>query len=548
MYKRQLIGVSVTGWLPGFGGGISESQSRAYWRGMATPIAINDFKVNGTAVTLTLKNKEMKKLRITEIYFDNTPLGVGDTVLMPGSQALVTGTLPASCGSEGTSYTYQVKIVYDNIDTGLTGKTEIGNTPLVGKCAGGGGGGKAPGGKPSNWADSHCNYRKKLTFDNSGSTEDLTNFPVLVKLNSGRIAYAKTDATDIRFYDADNSTLLPKETELWDESGDSYIWVKVPQVDAGSSSDYIWAYYNCTNTNTDSPAQVWDSNYKGVWHLSETSGTHYDSTSNNNDGTPQGGLNQDASGKINGADEFDGSNDYVGIPDSSSVRVDRDLTISVWIYPTHISKGRQSIVFKHYNNEYEVIMEPSGLISFYHGDGSWEEIQEPGNMIVTQNKWNYVVITRTMGDMTIRFYLDGNFIGSDVFTDVPLASSYPVEIGLRMGSNNYFEGIIDEVRISNTVRSADWIKASYLSSSDSMISFGSPAGRSVNARFTYTVNDDDGIEWVALTEDGVTVENETVSNCDTFYTNTYYTYDASSTYVVSYKDCEGHTKSRTYEP
>lgn len=35
-----------------------------------------------------------------------------------------------------------------------------------------------------------------------------------------------------------------------------------------------------------------------MWHLNETSGTHEDSTSNANDGSPQGGVTQNATGQI----------------------------------------------------------------------------------------------------------------------------------------------------------------------------------------------------------------------------------------------------------
>jgi hypothetical protein len=63
---------------------------------------------------------------------------------------------------------------------------------------------------------------------------------------------------------------------------------------------------------------------------------------------------------------------------------------------------------------------------------------------------------------------------------------------------------------------------------------------------TYAANDADGLEWVALTEDSVVVENNTVSGCETFYSATYSSYNASKTYVGQYKDCDGNTVSQTY--
>jgi hypothetical protein len=57
-----------------------------------------------------------------------------------------------------------------------------------------------------------------------------------------------------------------------------------------------------------------------------------------------------------------------------------------------------------------------------------------------------------------------------------VTNNEPVRIGTdRLG--RYFNGIIDEVRISNIARSADWIKAQYLSMKNDFITFGNMVGR-----------------------------------------------------------------------
>jgi hypothetical protein len=88
--------------------------------------------------------------------------------------------------------------------------------------------------------------RMEITFNNSESTENLTNFPVLVKLDSTRIDYSKTkdNGEDIRFTDSDGTTLLSHEIEQWNESGDSFVWVKVPNIPAQSTNNFIYMYYN----------------------------------------------------------------------------------------------------------------------------------------------------------------------------------------------------------------------------------------------------------------------------------------------------------------
>ena len=179
-------------------------------------------------------------------------------------------------------------------------------------------------------------YKRKLTFNNSSQSENLVNFPVLIKLNSSRIDYSNTQNSgqDLRFYDADGITLLAHEIESWNESGDSYVWVKVPQIDGSSSADYIWMYYgNDGASDGQDPNNVWDSNYQGVWHLDETSGDHADATSNGNDGTPEGNVIQNTTGYIGGANDFDGSDDAVSVPDAPSLDISSAVTLSAWIKP-----------------------------------------------------------------------------------------------------------------------------------------------------------------------------------------------------------------------
>lgn len=53
------------------------------------------------------------------------------------------------------------------------------------------------------WYDGSWTYRKTVTFTNSASTENLTNFPILVKLTASNFDFTKAQSAgqDIRFVD-----------------------------------------------------------------------------------------------------------------------------------------------------------------------------------------------------------------------------------------------------------------------------------------------------------------------------------------------------------
>jgi len=65
-------------------------------------------------------------------------------------------------------------------------------------------------------------------------------------------------------------------------------------------------------------------------------------------------------------------------------------------------------------------------------------------------------------------YVDGEI---SAHSGEPGIGYSPDSNAVGSGTGEYFSGIIDEVRISNSARSADWIKAQYLSMNDGFITF-----------------------------------------------------------------------------
>jgi len=144
------------------------------------------------------------------------------------------------------------------------------------------------------WYNGAWTYRKKLTFDNSGQSENLTNFPTMVKLTSTNFTFsqAQSSGQDIRFTDSAGTNLLDYEIESFDASGEeAYLWVKVPQIDGSSATDYIYMYWgNPSASDAQDADATWNSNYKGVWHLNDDAATSTvsDSSGNSNNITSSG--------------------------------------------------------------------------------------------------------------------------------------------------------------------------------------------------------------------------------------------------------------------
>jgi len=142
------------------------------------------------------------------------------------------------------------------------------------------------------WPESYkgWEYRQTLQVDAGKVPGELTNFPMLVTeacIQSELWDHARSNGTDILFAGDDGETKLSYEVEKYNtNSQELAIWVKVPTLYAAANT-FLYMYYGNVNaSDQQDTSNVWDSNYAAVWHLCETNGTHYDSTTNSNDGTP----------------------------------------------------------------------------------------------------------------------------------------------------------------------------------------------------------------------------------------------------------------------
>lgn len=322
-------------------------------------------------------------------------------------------------------------------------------------------------------------YRKNITLKNSSTT--LSNFPVMIKLNSSRIDYAKVQnaGQDLRFTD-NSGNILPHEIELWNSSGTSIIWVKIPTFTGGTTTS-IWMYYNNPSaTDGQDKTNVWDSNFQAVWHLS---GSAQDSSINTKNGSITGAAN---SSTIAGQGlSFSGSN-YVSVPDTmisnSSV-----MTLEGWF-----KTSQSDMVLMGWTNQNYPSAATSYVPTLYIGSDNklraeqWMGSSSPitTSSTVNDNQWHYAVLTTNTNTQSL--YVDGVLIGSLAgaistfsatknYIGMGYNASWPTTTSSGWRSMN---GALDEFRISNVVRSASWIQMSNLNIRDGLAAFNNEESNS----------------------------------------------------------------------
>ncbi|HEX3032206.1 MAG TPA: DUF2341 domain-containing protein, partial [Bacillota bacterium] len=311
---------------------------------------------------------------------------------------------------------------------------------------------------------------KKITLDHTKvSGTDQFNFPVLISLTG--LNHINQGGSDVRFTASDGTTELAREIESY-SNGNLLAWVKVPTLSA-TVDTVVYMYYDdptLTEPAANSPYgrnSVWDSNYKAVYHMSDaTASTISDSTSNGQTGTKSGGTGPtELSGAIGKVQGFDGVDDMISIPQRSLT----GPTTFQGIIKRNVTGTRQHLL----SNNLSGVGTNQRL--FINGENARYDIFNSGAQ-------KLVVGTTVMGT-TDYYFMTGSYDGSgvNIYVNGQLEKTLAVSAPPDNIDNNYFIGAyqngvgtygefvnanIDEVRISDSARTANWIRTEYTNQSN----------------------------------------------------------------------------------
>ena len=339
----------------------------------------------------------------------------------------------------------------------------------------------------SDWYNPGWTYRKPITVDSGDVDEVLTDFPVLVFLNSDRVdwGYVQDDLDDLRFISSDNETVLDYEIESFVVNVDAWIWVKLFYV-SNTSNTWFWMYWgNDAAASGENIEAVWDDNFVMVQHMVDNDiSSILDSTQNNNDGTKFGANEpvETDSGIIDSAQDFDGSDDNIEITSPTDLDVTDNFTFESWINHDVVTSTQISMFssIKFRQGGIEVFKDNRDTPRIYiHYVAAQKDAYTSGANLIPSGTWYYVVISydKDLVSSNIKFYIDGSSVATgqgDFATSVGTNINNPLIGDSYLGTPNWGD-LLDEMRISNSTRSDSWIKASYETGIDDLLTFGSAA-------------------------------------------------------------------------
>ncbi len=310
-------------------------------------------------------------------------------------------------------------------------------------------------------------FQKDITVDHNDVVSDLTDFPVLIDITDSDLASnVLSNGNDISF--TIGGTTVAHEIELFDKvTGHLVAWVKVPSL-SSTTNTTITMLYGCPNVPARNSDNVW-SDYAVVQHLNDDpSGIQYDSTGNNHDGTSYGGLNSSnlIIGQIGQAVSFDGVDDVISL---GQVYTDdwTDFTMSVWVYQSITDDNRcfsKSLTTTPTDHIMATRVAGNYLTTRLRTDGTGGTGNSyDSNTTVSLGAWHYVSWSWSSTRGSVIAYLDGNPViemthnGDTVFDSDAL---------LVIGNNDltndrFWNGFIDEARLTTMVRSEAWVDTEY---------------------------------------------------------------------------------------
>ena len=190
-----------------------------------------------------------------------------------------------------------------------------------------------------------------------------------------------------------------------------------------------------------------------------------------NDGIISGATWGAANGISGGGFSFNGTSDYIEIPNETTFDISGALTLSVWFYYDSTANGTDRFVLGKSNwssagKGYHLAIRTDNKLNFTLYEQTGHYLSAAGDAALTVDNWYHVVGTYNGTPTTagIKMYLNG--VEAAGYTDVTFdyigLNNLPVRVGRDSGTTGYyFTNSLDEVRIYNYALTLNEVQGLY---------------------------------------------------------------------------------------
>jgi len=273
---------------------------------------------------------------------------------------------------------------------------------------------------------------------------------------------------DIRFStDSVGLNELDYEVVNWNTNAqEGEIWVKFGTVQATTNTDFYMWYDNGTATSASNGTAVWSNGFQAVYHLNNGGAAALDSTSNNYTVTAGTSVPAQADGQVGSAVDFEESaSEYMSIADASApnLEIDQDQTWFAWIKPEVMPQNGKRVFGKRNLGKKSILFSSSSPRFELAGLATNENVTSTESL--SAGNWYNLVGVYNSTESKIKIYV--NKIKTEATASGTATDTNDIFSIAAEGSNGqYFDGVIDEVYITNDAKTDGWIATYYNNTHD----------------------------------------------------------------------------------
>lgn len=301
-------------------------------------------------------------------------------------------------------------------------------------------------------------YRKKIIIDHTKVAGLVFNFPVVVNITNDTNIGSKALETgyDINFTLHDGKSTLKYERVSFSISAgtcNALFFVQLPSLDNVSDKN-IYIYYGKSNaTDIQNKMGTWDSHFKGVWHLGESGtgqvGNYKDSTVSAYNSTVTTNQPTRTTGKVGYGQSFNGSSSRISFG-NTNYALQNAFSVEWW------SSGTGCLLGSYTGNKIFVSATKFGIYGEFPS-GSWRNYEFTPVGFNSANLNHFAIVfngTQLIG------YLNGSQVSQITANSGTKINIWLVGLSGYWG-DDFFNGVIDELRISDSIRASAWISTNY---------------------------------------------------------------------------------------
>lgn len=150
--------------------------------------------------------------------------------------------------------------------------------------------------------------------------------------------------------------------------------------------------------------------------------------------------------------DFNGTSQYGAAGNSTALRTFNAISIEAWVMPQAACVG--NIIAK--ANDYALYCTAGELNYALGGTSNWVGVST--SIVLPTNEWHHIALTRAASTNVVNIYLDGALLYTGTADgagtgSIKSSTGTFLNVGARAQAATFFNGLVDELRIFNAVRS-----------------------------------------------------------------------------------------------